>query len=642
MKKVEPTYINHLPVTRNWIDALSTVARKAIAEHKRVVVIAIARKMARLLKFYIAVDSRLQFLLDHKTEISVITEHSIPLCMDSATPDSTEVIILDDLVVFGDTVETVYEYVYCFTGIRANIIAMAASRKFRSSLKKKNVVYPVLDDPNNPDILPDSLIQAYTVRNSWDIVSLGHSIDLEHTILRIQTDSSLTEEETAEKLKAALASEFPDSYVYIISHENPFTGRKVYSVSVVFNTGGREIINSDFSKLRFYISPGEVSVVCYAPNIWDIPVMADNALRFNTPGLVDIWLSLRDTLTSVTPSPDATYESDLEKKFITEEFRDRVEHSAVVMANYLVSFDSLCLKKDKLRKVFESVFVVKPVFEICDDDLTLIVGAEMAAHIVPQLRIAFTVATDEVKTYMRTTLPHEELVAPLVPQLERESYMEERILDIFLTANIYSALSLIFNRLSEKFGLVDKRREDRIKVGETFDSLFNTLSERYPRKDMMEYVHRWIDSRIDLGVVVPKYEYTMSPLGFKVWRRYFRAGEREDTMKGMARAAIMIGAHLFEGSYKVTESDFIEKVVPDLCQLDELTEGQLDMTVFSRGIFANVNKKFCTAEYGLWLYLHRIGAIDIPDIRNLSEGRIVRNGEGQPVFTSTDLYDSPE
>lgn len=562
--------------------------------------------------------------------------------MNVVSPDTTEVIIVDDLIVFGDTVESVYENVYCLTKIKAKIVAMAASQRFHNSLRSKNVVYPNLDDASCPDILPDFLIPAYTARNSWDIISMRHSIDLEHTILRVNIDSHMVQEKIADKLRDALSNVFPEESVYIVTHTIPFSHKKTYSVSVVFHKNGENIINNDFSKLRFFISDSEIRIVSYAPNIWDIPLMEVNSLRFNTERLSNIWLTLRDTLTSVSISEDSESKTEFDDKFILGELMSRVELSGVVMANYLVSFDNICVKKNKLSKVFELAFGTKPQFEINREDLDLIIGTKLSNEIVPELENAFENATSEVSVIMRTMLSQEDISTPLIPQLEMDNYKEERILDVFMTANVYSALSLIFNRLSVKFGLIDVRREDRIKVGETFSSLLNILSNRYTQDDLVEYVHRWIDSRIDLGVVVPKYEYTIGSLGFRIWRRYFRAGEREDTMMGIARAATIIGSNKFKGQDKITESEFMQEVSAEMCLLNELSEGQIDTEIFSQGLFANVDEKFRTPEYGLWLYMVRLGIINLYDLRNLSEGKLVKNDDGSPIFKSTDIYDSPE
>ena len=86
----------------------------------------------------------------------------------------------------------------------------------------------------------------------------------------------------------------------------------------------------------------------------------------------------------------------------------------------------------------------------------------------------------------------------------------------------------------------NKTSEDRIRVGETYDSLYKALEQFYPDKTLKKQIHRWIDTSIDLGSVVPKYEYQVSPLRNRMWRRCCKSGEREDRMTDIAKAAYCV------------------------------------------------------------------------------------------------------
>lgn len=628
-------YNNNLLTSNKWIDSLKDVIGSALYSGTRVVIIAIARKMARLLKYYVLQNPDLKALLRDNSNVYVITEHAIPFFLKDAIAETTEVIILDDLIVFGDTVETVYENVFSFTGIKAKIIAMAASNRFRMSLLKKNVVYPKLSDESCPDILPRELIPAFTARNSWDIVSLCHPIDLEHTILRIKIKSE-DEKSLAERLKNRLDQAFPDAAVYIVSHRIPKTDNHTFSVSLVFPSEDAEVINSDFSKLRFFISEDEIRIVSYAPNIWESPLLEDDSIQiFNTPGLSDVWLLVVDSLKSALSGYSRGDEDDIDSMFLEQDFKDRVELSAVVMANYLVSFDSLCLKKERIETVLADVLGERPSFEIADEDIDLITGKYLSKEIIPMLRNAFANAVSKVTVIDRTTLRPELLRKPLVPMFPESKYKEERILDIFTQVNINSALSLVFNRLSVEFGLVDKRREDRVKVGESFDSLENSMSLHFKKDKVNTAIHEWIDSRIDLGIVVPKYEYFIGPLGYKVWRRYFRAGEREDLLKNIARAAVILADDIFGKDRKFSAKEFVSEIVPHLKRLNDMLEGQLDFDQFSRGLFLSDGYN---AEFNLWVYLVRLGAIKVSSDSGIGAGSLRADADGNVMFKSTALY----
>lgn len=633
---VDFKYVNILNTTDGWICSLKAVIDKAIDVSKRVVVIAIARKMARLLEYYIQCNSTLNNCLKNNPDVTVITEHAIPFCLYNARKEDTEVVILDDMIVYGDTVETVYENVLCYTGIRAKIIAMAASDRFRLSLLKKNVVHPNLSQLPNPDVLSDSVIPAFTARNSWNIVSLCHPIDLEHTILRVRIKNTGDVIQFAKTMKKSLSMVFPDATVYIISHKIPYSDKVACSVSLVFRTEDSNVINSDFSKLRFFISEDELRIVSYSPNIWETPILEDDFIAlFNTSGLSDIWRRLSDLLKSSSLISALSEDEELDRMSIEQDFKNRVELSAVVMANYLVSFDSLCLKKQLIEKAVNEVLGESPSFEIAEQDISLIVGQSLTKEIIPQLRNAFINAVSEVKFIDRTTLRPEILRKPLLPMFPETKYMEERILDIYTQINVDASLSLIFNRLTAEYGLVDKRREDRIKVGESFDSIYNSLSLHYKDNRLYEALHRWIDSRIDLGVVVPKYEFFMGPLGYKIWRRYFRAGEKEDILKDVARVAVMIIFEKF-GEREFDFTDFVDEVIPMIEKLNVLSDGQADLDWFSDGLFLS---GYDNQYFNLWVYLVRLGVVRAISFPDLKSAFIETDDNGSPLFVSTAIFE---
>ena len=147
-------------------------------EGRSVVVIAIARKMARLLEYYRKTDSYLESLFD-KSQFSstfnyIITEHAIPLCLAQVNQQKKDIIILDDLIISGDTVESVTENVYHLTGIKPNIIAMAATYPTNYKFQFGQVLYPVICESKhkNPDIIDKEDIPAFTSKNNWNIISL--------------------------------------------------------------------------------------------------------------------------------------------------------------------------------------------------------------------------------------------------------------------------------------------------------------------------------------------------------------------------------------------------------------------------------------------------------------------------------------
>ena len=77
--------------------------------------------------------------------------------------------------------------------------------------------------------------------------------------------------------------------------------------------------------------------------------------------------------------------------------------------------------------------------------------------------------------------------------------------------------------------------------------------------DLIIEIHKWIDEKVDLGIVIPKYEQSSDPQGRNYWKRYFRAGENEDTFIKLARECLY---ELDNYNEVFTKQSFISEVLP--------------------------------------------------------------------------------
>ncbi len=634
-------YFNRLNTTDNWKRHLIDFVKKANLEGRSVVVIAIARKMARLFEYYRKTDSYLDLLFDKSKSTStlnyIITEHAIPLCLAQVNQQQTEIIILDDLIISGDTVESVTENVYHLSGIKPNIIAMAATYPINYKFQFGQVLYPVICESKlkNPDILDKEEIPAFTAKNNWDIISLGKSIDLEHTILKIKGDFSYLKYQS-EKILAILQKTFEkDTVVYPVSHRIP-GGQESLSFSIIFDKNSKYRINDDFSKIRIFIGEEGISITSYTPNYWDESILEDDSVRFGVKALNQIWEEVRSNLLplKMLGNPAST---DIKKIRMSREFKQRVEQTAVVIANYLLSFESVMIIKSLLQDAFTQIIGENPNFEISSGDMSLLMGSNIANKYQPRLKEV--IAQDTVNRFIiyNKSLEEEIRIKPLTPSDKNDDYRKEKLQMCHLSSSVPMALTLIFYTMWKSFGLINNSiREDRIKVGETFESLYETLSIFFSKDDLLEEIHKWIDTNIDLGVVVPKYEYFIDRLGYRVWRRYFRAGERESVMTDVARAALCLatdGYGLSVGDI-LTESLFDNSVYPALESLSIIADGQLNLDVFKG------NTRYITdlddKSASLWIYLILIGALDVRKKDQYSI--ILADIEGHPLFTKTALF----
>lgn len=602
-----------------------------------VVVIAIARKMSRLLQYYMGLDKELAHLLDRKINPYniVITEHAIPLFLTNANEKNTEVIILDDLIMYGDTVETVSENVYYLTGIQSKIISMAASKDTSFDFMWGNVLFPYNHSSN---ILKDYQIAPFTTKNSWDILSLNGPIDLEFPIFYADVDIPDTKR-TANELKAVLKSVFPDAYIYSISHKIPYSDRNIETVSMVFRDDSYEKINCDFFKVRFYVTEDCIKIVYFAPNIWDTPVLEDGSFVFNERRLLKGWNIIKDYLKYVSSQNRGTGIPSIFRNLMQTDFLNRIEHTAIIWANYLSSIDAAIVLNDGLQRVFNNVFGHELYLQIDINDIILIAGPYFSEDIFSILRNVINNKTDIISLSYGTDLNNEFIESPLIPEGEmRERFLKERFRISFLAPNISAALSLTFHNLLKEYGLINNRlqREDRVRVGETFDSLFKLLSASYSKDMIPEDIHKWIDERIDLGIVVPKYEFVNGPFGYRIWRRYFRAGEREDTMITCARVAMNIITNIFISNEFLSFYDFREFVEPELMHVISKSQGQINMQDFACTALSE-EKIESEPLFGLWMFMILLGMLRWRNPQDIYHAHIVRNEINKDVLDISSL-----
>lgn len=228
----------------------------------------------------------------------------------------------------------------------------------------------------------------------------------------------------------------------------------------------------------------------------------------------------------------------------------------------------------------------------------------------------------------------------------KELYDKAVVSQLDYSNDVREALSLIFTNLHYNIGLFNKREEgenpsmiERFKFGESYESLLEKLRPKFffPKKGELELrIYKWIDEKIDMGIVVPKYEPSVDEYGRTYWRRYFRAGENEDTYIKLARVCLQEIKECQEYKNKgaITFEDFVNVVFPNIIKKNE---GRPDMLQLDR--FAAVAENYnwlmeSDRERGtermLWVFL-----VNIPVLKPLS-----MNLEGDYVIRDNSITDS--
>lgn len=637
----------YIPDTTTWIKPLVAIGRQAVSNNERLVVIAIARKMARLMEYHMLHNSELSglFAFGDDNKFPIITEHAIPFHLSDLGDGNIKIVVVDDLIVYGDTVETVSENIYAQTGESSIVIAMAATEEFANNPPHwVDTDYMKHIKPLSKDEIP-----SFAAKCSWDIVSLKKPVDIEHTILSVSLTSDQLDKAKA-YLEENLKSVFCNAEVYSIVHHIPSFSESAngendaISITVLFNNES-DNINNDFNKLRFFIGNNSIRIVSYAPNIWIGSDLKKDSFDFLSNELNECWRILTNHLNKLKYSSEIDSMTDSRAAFrLKSGFEYRNELSKVVLSNYLCSFENILKQKSSIITALENTLGSTPQIKICEEDLNLLIGSSFTKQIIVCLKEAYNNLTYIEKPHYTKWMQETDKYEPLVPTADRDTYMSERIRLVHLAPSLSSTLSLLFNYLRERFGLINNRkREDRIKIGETFESLQKLISQEPSYNNSLYEIHKWIDSKIDLGIVVPKYEQYTIPLGNYAWRRYFRAGEREDLMVDTARVA---GAILniddrFRKHSFIQLQDILTDLKDEINSINRQTGGQVSIDIFGQAPHRiHKDKEGSSLELTvLWHYMIILEELKQESSENWTSARLNEGNKDNPgLYSSTAIY----
>ena len=608
--------VPQLPNVEGWTKKLNNLLSERKDNVREIYIIVIARKMARLFEYFKKLGY-LDFLDDYNYK--VITEHAVPLCLDRIN-DEDLIIIIDDLIIYGETVETVSDQIYYLTSQKSKVFALAATKwSEKLNLRNADLIFP---NPNeNKDkcyFLDEELIPAFTARNSKFILSMKGSIDIEHTILKISNLKKNTIENLNNQLEGSLKKIFFQDIVYEVVHS--LNGEIVKSITVVLNKNKNNLINNDFNKLRFFIGDDFLKIVSYAPNIWKQNDLDINIGKIYGIQELDFCLKLIvDKLNQLSTNQERKV-TDIDSLFYKLSFDRRVDLTKIVWSNYLLSFLNVLFFKSKINESLTPILGNDFILEIDSNDINLLIGKELSNIVLPQLNNVINKNDGFIKISYKNNIEENLLKEPLIPAEGRDNYEYLKLLNIHQSIDPEMALSLIFYRLRNEFGLINNRlrREDKIRVGESFESLYESLNTFFDHDNLMMRIHKWIDERIDLGVVVPKYDFFYDRFGERNWRRFFRSGEREDVLEDLSRISIDLIKNYFktEPTKVITLQNFI-KIINNSYEsfIKVFYKNQFDL-IFN--LYLNdVHKDKMIENVGIYLWNYLIASNIIkPDITN--------------------------
>ena len=538
------------------LENLCEVIEEKIAAKLKVYLIALSRKMPRIINWYLRhyedlnpetqehtaeIKERLRAIIDK--DAIYASEIAIPLLFNKAEDlDRCCILVLDDIVLSGDSISSACDDVYYLTDIKPEIWCIYAYERApmpeNASLENIYVACGGLDRCQSIARLRElaQLIRRYELPT-----------DIEYPMVKI---SYKGDSEKWEALRRDYREYTERNFeTYTIPADNNASSARIESYNVLIN-GRPTVYANDFSKLRFFHYTDEIRLALFTPNVINIEVLRRVSL-FNAQQYRDIWKMVLERALQSTPR--ATEEdADI---FYGPAFEMHREKLLMVFANYLFSLssgirhfedyinDTGCADQNNQEASSSNGTDKTPYLrEVClnveEDDLAILVGRELASEITQRINniINNHIVSTSVHTYVN-------LPDMLVPEPLRARYNEAKynVMTAGKNKSVQTDLTGIFraaydteNRFAQENeplynGFPQVNSESMIQ--ETIQGLLTYLSTFYligettysRREELEKDINEWLDIHIDSGEVIPRYIHVGSSDGRRFRRRYFHA-----------------------------------------------------------------------------------------------------------------------
>lgn len=527
MEEYSPEERFLLDVEYWWIRLYNRIRRFQNA-NRRPVLIAVSRKMPRFIEWFRIEGYK---KIAHCPDVNILdgieitTEIAIPfICLNEDATD-TPFIILDDLIIHGTSLTITSNLIYALTGQVPLMVCIGM-------LKSVNV-RPKVDDEDfdRTPTLTQDLVDDFSERVSSIVENWMLPVDMEFPVftipgkIELSPDRVLDMDRIVFEIKSKLKENFK-SRAYLVGDD-----RKRLTIDLRRRESAGE--DTDFSKVRFFIKNKERIIF----EVFSPMLLSEFLLLAKTIGPfthIDhkkdpdrryerIWNSttsfIRDNDTFVVP---------IEKLDVpVSVLRQEISRSLAVWANYLFSLSTYI----RNRRVLIPEEVLDQV-KLSREDLSMIIGKDGTERIYDQLTDMIADGVYAVSTRMEpVTIP--DSICPEKLELQVGAQKIVAVMEGETPENVGEGIFGFLHYTNPKLKDPDMRPADwrKIVVAETYFSLQDALTPFFMEFEHFFKLRAWVDSQIDAGRIVPKYNRVEDKAGRVFWRRFFHAGIRKFPQK---------------------------------------------------------------------------------------------------------------
>lgn len=494
---------NFFESVEKWIHILYNLISAIKSQGKKVVLVAISRKMPRLLQILFESNdihsSSIDLLHSIIEDNEYITEHALPFVYTSISFEF-ETIIIDDTAVFGNTIRVVAKDIVELSGKKPFILPIFISEEafFGSNVKK--------DLLNRYPALPLSIIREYHKLVDDLVKEKALPVDVEFPIFRYSCSTLMSQGIYYDRL-FNIVQNFPsyqikDKYELDETQFNNSYKNGSRSFSLILKKPMGWVAMTSFSKIRFFHSENNLCIASFSPQVLPDSKLIKKNL-FQSESYNQVWESI---ISALDISALAERDSPL---------HERVAHSLVVWANYLISLS-------RLNSVLADLPAELGAFRTVMDDIRLLAGKRLGRKIIGNINLIFYEKIVTSPLYGKAELPDISIPASLSASYKAiRSGCWSQGLDKsveYTLDNLFDTMEYSKGALSRSMSFSEQMFSG---VYESHESLLNFLEMRPYDENVLVDLNRWIDRKVDEGKLVPSYQPIQSKSGQRWWKRFF-------------------------------------------------------------------------------------------------------------------------
>lgn len=565
-----------------------------LSKNRIPIIITMSRKMARVMDWLQVTG----YIFIPKNTV-VISEYALYYCLDDLINKhngNVEVIIIDDLINTGASVEEVAACIMTYTQKKPKVLTLL-NRNGSERYEYCELLTPNCIDSN-------SFVDYCVERNVENLMSIGMPLDMEFPIIEIKMPKGWSKNHDIESI---LKDAFPLCTVYGVTHgfEYKDSHRIITNYSVLFDKNkNNAYVSSDFSKIRFFVGDEKLTIEVYSPRT----IEENSNIReifFQDSILQGLW--------NVIVNNDKTDDS---KK--SNAFNHNKSLSEVVMLNYLYSFVFLTYNINNIRNVLKAIGIDEQC-KVDNRNLSLLLSQDKAKRIAVELNSL-------LYSDYRLELDFDNLIFSLedneVSVDYKQTYEDNNTLRLHRSETVEDSMSTVFHNQGK---LLLKGKY----AYESFASIINKLSLHIKSDDMVERVHRCMDFMIDDASVTPAYVEKRKD-GHLYWKRMFSAGDNTLLIDKLS----CVIKYIFETYVKVSHKSAVETTEFStvlsmvlnncLCDVFEKNNGKLSIqhnVMYSHPVFNNVD------SINILRYVSNIGYLDVVNVDGLECYQVASNDD---------------